>query len=186
MVQKPPLSSLPYQKETNTLYKRNALLGAIRTSTTLSESLKESAISRVAILNRAWYEFEHHAPLLLKAGGMPLSGLKYILTSPSSTKTHAPHKVDVESGIDEQHALVLEYTDHMTLDCEVPQEVFDRLRKVFSEREVVEITATVGTYNCVSRFLVALDVSERNGKTGMKEALKSVDPELENIEPTTR
>ena len=35
---------------------------------------------------------------------------------------------------------------------------------MFGERGVVEITATVAAYNCVSRFLVALDVGERNGE----------------------
>jgi len=29
------------------------------------------------------------------------------------------------------------------------------------EREMVEVTATVAAYNCVSRFLVALEVGER-------------------------
>jgi hypothetical protein len=38
---------------------------------------------------------------------------------------------------------------------------------VLGDREVVELTATVAAYNCVSRFLVALDVGECNG-TAMK------------------
>jgi len=46
----------------------------------------------------------------------------------------------------------------------VDEGVFRRLRGLFSEQEVVEITATVAAYNCVSRFLVALDVGESNGK----------------------
>jgi alkylhydroperoxidase family enzyme len=161
---------------------RNAFLGAIRTGTTLSESVKETAITRVAVLNKAWYEFEHHAPLALNPGGLPLEGLKCVLTS----TPRQPQTVNKEIGIDEQHAAVLEYTDYMTLDCEVPQEVFDRLKAVFSEREVVEITATVGAYNCVSRFLVALNVNERNGEVGMREALKHVHPELEKLTPAKR
>jgi alkylhydroperoxidase family enzyme len=54
----------------------------------------------------------------------------------------------------------------MTLDVRVPDDVFGELKKHFSEREVVEITATVGAYNCVSRVLVALDVGERNVMNG--------------------
>ena len=164
---------------------RNSLLGAIRTSTTLSASIRETAICRVAVLNRAWYEFESHAPILLKEGGLPVGGVKYIVTSPTSSSTHKPHSVDTGAGIDEKHALVLEYTDYMTLSVEVPDEMFEQLRKVFSERETVEITATIGTYNCVSRFLVALNVSERNGVEGMKEALKHVSPDLEGAEPVS-
>ena len=54
----------------------------------------------------------------------------------------------------------------MTKDVRVPDEVFDVLKAEFSDKEVVEITATVAAYNCVSRFLVALDVGEMNGKEG--------------------
>jgi alkylhydroperoxidase family enzyme len=57
----------------------------------------------------------------------------------------------------------------MTLDVLVPDEVFANLKEQFSEKEVVEITATIAAYNCVSRFLVALDVGERNVQTGPKE-----------------
>jgi alkylhydroperoxidase family enzyme len=60
----------------------------------------------------------------------------------------------------------------MTLDVRVPDEVFTRLKKQFSEKEVVEITATIAAYNCVSRFLVALDVGERNAQTGPMEGGK--------------
>ncbi|KIW03672.1 uncharacterized protein PV09_04993 [Verruconis gallopava] len=160
----------------------NTLLGAVRTQTTLSVSIKETAITRVAVLNRAWYEFEHHAPLLLRDGGMPIEGLKYILSVPARTRPEISAKI----GMDEQHAAVLQYTDYMTLDCEVPDDVFARLKSLFNEREVVEITATVGAYNCVSRFLVALDVSERNGVEGMKESLKHVSAELEDVTPASR
>lgn len=79
-----------------------------------------------------------------------------------------PHQIN--SGIlDDKHAAVLQYTDAMTLTIRVPDDVFGRMKDNFSEQEIVEITATVGAYNCVSRFLVALDVGERNAQTGPNE-----------------
>ena len=57
----------------------------------------------------------------------------------------------------EQRA-VLAYTDSMTRDIHVPDAVFDPLRDYFSKREIVELTATIGGYNLVSRFLEALAV----------------------------
>lgn len=54
----------------------------------------------------------------------------------------------------------------MTLNVEVADEAMERLKSSFADQEVVEVTATVAAYNCVSRFLVALDVGERNGKGG--------------------
>lgn len=58
---------------------------------------------------------------------------------------------------------MLAYCDAMTIGVKVDAEIFANLRRVFSEQEV-EITATVAAYNCVSRFLVALDVGEMSEK----------------------
>jgi alkylhydroperoxidase family enzyme len=53
----------------------------------------------------------------------------------------------------------------MTRDVSVPQSLFDEVKAAgFNEQQVVEITATVASYNMVSRFLVALDVGEANNK----------------------
>ena len=67
---------------------------------------------------------------------------------------------------DAKHAAVLRYTDAMTLDVSVPEDVFEELRAHMAEKEIVELTASVAAYNCVSRFLVALDVGETNGQNG--------------------
>ena len=136
---------------------RNSFLGAVRTKTTLSTSLRETAICRVAVLNKAWYEWGHHAPLLEDCAGVKKEHLDAILNSP-------PHSIEGEE-IDEKHSAIMAYTDAMTLDVRVPDSVIDRLKTSFNDREVVEITATIAAYNCVSRFLVALDVGEKNGET---------------------
>ena len=75
-------------------------------------------------------------------------------------------KVEVEAekgGLSKEMWVVLAYTDQMTRGVEVDDEVMERLKECFTDKEVVELTATVAAYNCVSRFLVALDVGERNG-----------------------
>jgi alkylhydroperoxidase family enzyme len=58
----------------------------------------------------------------------------------------------------------LRYADAMTRDVKVEEGLFEEVKRGWSEREVVEITCTVASYNMVSRFLVALDVGEMNGK----------------------
>ena len=60
---------------------------------------------------------------------------------------------------------VLEYADQMTKGVEVEDGLVEGLREWFNDKEVVEVTATIAAYNCVSRFLVALDVGENNGHT---------------------
>jgi hypothetical protein len=53
---------------------------------------------------------------------------------------------------------VLAYAEEMTLQVQVPEEVFGNARRHFSDREMVELTATVAAYNMVSRFLEALKI----------------------------
>ncbi|CAG8971627.1 hypothetical protein HYALB_00008020 [Hymenoscyphus albidus] len=133
----------------------NSFLGAIRTKTSLSDDVREIAICRVAVVNEAWYEWGHHAPLA-KAAGVSEEGIKVL----------GAKDVEGEGVLSRKQWAVVRYTDAMTKSVKVPEGVFKELREVFSEREVVEITATVAAYNCVSRFLVALDVGEKNSITG--------------------
>ncbi|MCJ1378156.1 hypothetical protein MMC17_001252 [Xylographa soralifera] len=126
----------------------NSFLGAIRTKTSLPEDIREIAICRVAVLNGAWYEWKHHAPIALAAG--------------VSEESLNSLKSDRAEGMNEKQMAVVEYTNAMTREVKVPDIVFNKLRPLFTEREIVEITATVGAYNTVSRFLVALDVGEMN------------------------
>jgi alkylhydroperoxidase family enzyme len=133
----------------------NSFLGAIRTQTSLPASVRELAICRVAVLNKAWYEWDQHRPLLEESGVLSAEAVESLKERPTSNSK------DVRAGIfDGKHLAVLEYTDAMTLGCIVPEPVFAQLKHFFSEKEVVEITSTVAAYNCVSRFLVALDVGE--------------------------
>jgi len=48
----------------------------------------------------------------------------------------------------------------MTRTVRVPQELFDEVRKRFSETEIVELTASIACYNMVARILLALEVPE--------------------------
>lgn len=131
----------------------NSFLKAIRTQTTLSDSIRELAICRVASVNQAYYEWDHHQPLLDEAGEL----------SPELIEKVKDREWD-GNGLDDKHKAVFHYTDAMTLGCIVRESVFQKLKSLFSEREVVEITATVAAYNTVSRFLVALDVGEMGAK----------------------
>jgi alkylhydroperoxidase family enzyme len=154
----------------------------------LSDSIRETAICRVAVLNRAWYELEHHAPLLLNASvsDVPIDGLfvRAILVQEPG-KWFGTKDVAMPN---EEHAIVLAFTDALTLlgpisnssapaeasTFGVPAEVFSRLKEHFNETEIVELVATIGSYNLVSRFLLALDVGEREGEKGMVTALTNV------------
>ncbi|KAF3349029.1 Metacaspase-1 [Verticillium dahliae VDG2] len=138
----------------------NSFLGAVRTQTIVPADLRELAISRVAVVNRAWYEWMHHAPLAVGAG-VPQAAMDWLkgqagdLAEPSV----AAEGTDL-FGEGQWAALLL--ADEMTRNVQVSDETFAKVKGLFGEREVVELVATVACYNCVSRFLVALDVGERN------------------------
>ncbi|KAI9803064.1 MAG: hypothetical protein M1833_001134 [Piccolia ochrophora] len=126
----------------------NSFLGAIRSRTSLPSDIRELAICRVAVLNNAWYEWTHHMPIARQAG-VSDAGIDSLKNGNGEELTEA------------QQAVV-QFTDEMTKHVEVRESVFDSLRTHFTQKEIVEITATVSAYNCVSRFLVALDVGEMN------------------------
>ncbi|CZT12438.1 related to 4-carboxymuconolactone decarboxylase family protein [Rhynchosporium agropyri] len=143
----------------------NSFLGAIRTKTSLPDDIREIAICRVAVVNEAWYEWMHHAPLA-EAGGVSEEGMKTLGKGDLSAYGKG------EGGLSEKQWAVVRHTDAMTRNVKVPEDVFEELKRNFSEQEVVEITATVACYNCVSRFLVALDVGEKNGTKGPEDSDK--------------
>ncbi|WP_069812451.1 carboxymuconolactone decarboxylase family protein [Streptomyces sp. TP-A0874] len=123
----------------------NQLLGAVRTATTVPAGIRELAILRVAELNGAAYEWNAHEPVARKAGM-------------TAEQVGALRRGADRSALTAEQRAALDYTDAMTSEVSVPQGVFDRLAEHFDPRQIVELTATVGTYNLVSRFLVALEV----------------------------
>jgi AhpD family alkylhydroperoxidase len=123
----------------------NALMGAIRGQTQLDGALRELVILRVAVLNRAPYEFAQHAPVALAEGL-------------SQAQVDAVASWQASALFDARARDVLAYADAMTLQVQVPKESFDALRAHLNDRELVELTATVASYNMVSRFLEALQI----------------------------
>lgn len=118
-----------------------------------------------------------------------LEAQKYVFTAPPFTHPSAGSAQDKlgDGGLDEVHLAILEFTDYSTLKVEIPDTVFARVRQAgLNDREVVELVATIGSYNCVSRFLVALDVSERNGRDGMRLSNGNINEKLVGLEPAKR
>ncbi|KIW72357.1 hypothetical protein PV04_00556 [Phialophora macrospora] len=138
----------------------NAFVGALRTETIVPQSLLELAISRVAILTGAVYEWNIHAALALKAGLSP-HALEVARGTPKG-------EVKVGEGsaapLSEKEVAVLRYTDEATVDVKVQDATFEDLKTHFNAREILELATVVAGYNAVSRILVPLDVGENNDK----------------------
>ena len=121
------------------------LLTAVRNQTGIPADLRELMILRVAVLNRAAFEFDAHVPHAERAGV-------------SGAKIAALREVVLPDLFAPDERLVLDLADAMTRDIDVPDALMARLQRRFDARGVVETVATVAAYNMVSRLLVALKV----------------------------
>lgn len=121
------------------------LLTAIRNRGSLPAALRELVILRVAILNRAPFEFAAHLPIA-RAAGL------------SDAKIAALHAEIPGAAFTPIEGAVLTLADTMTRSVQVPDARFEPLRDHFDARGLVELVATVAAYNMVSRFLEALNI----------------------------
>ncbi len=120
-------------------------LTAIRQKSTLPGDIREMVIMRVAHLNGASYEADQHAPIALREG----------MSQAQLDALQNWREADCFSAL--QRA-VLAYTDMMTKQVQVTDDVFDAVSSLFPNSQMVELTATVAAYNMVSRFLEALRI----------------------------
>ena len=130
----------------------NALLGAVRREFALDARVREIAICTVASLTGADYEFTHHWPEYVKAGGK--DALRARLSDPA--------RASEDPAFDETERLTMRYAVAVTRDVKVPDALFAQVRRRWSDSEIVELTASIAAYNMVARLLVPLEVeSER-------------------------
>jgi alkylhydroperoxidase family enzyme len=128
----------------------NVYLRAIREEVSISPRLREIAICVVAKLTGAEYEFSHHWPHYVKAGG----------DDALRAKLDNPHSAADDAAFNDDERLAMRYALAMTQTVRVPGELFAEVQKRFSTPELVELTAAIATYNMVARFLVALEVQD--------------------------
>ena len=117
----------------------------IRYQTTFPPRLRELIIARVGVRNGARYEVEAHRSHAL-AEGVTAAQLAAIADWRNAALFDATERA------------VLAYTDAITDDIKVSDAVFAGVRKLFDDRQMVELTGTIAAYSFVSRFLVALEI----------------------------
>lgn len=132
----------------------NTYLKAVRTELPTSRRLRELGICTVALLTGAHYEYHHHAPDFLAAGGTQAQ-----LDALNAFVQADPRGIPGDPSLGEVEKLVIRYAAQMTLDVKVSDAVFDALRQHFDETQIVELTSAIATYNMVARFLVALGIT---------------------------
>jgi 4-carboxymuconolactone decarboxylase len=121
-------------------------VSAARFKTELDGRLREIVIVRVAHLNRTTYVFKQHVPQLSAPEGL------------SDEECNALADWRQAKSFDARERAALAYTDAMTRDIAVPDAVFEELRPLFSERQIVELSLLIGLYNMHTRVFTALGI----------------------------
>lgn len=123
------------------------MLSAVRNRNSTPAGLREMVILRVAVLNRAPYEFDAHVPHALKAGVSQevIDGLRAV-------------PLAAELPLSPAERVALRLTDAMTRDIDVPEALYDEVKQHFDAQGQIDLVATAAAYNMVSRFLVALQI----------------------------
>ncbi len=119
---------------------------AVRWMTTLDGRLREIVIIRMGHLTGSQYVLRQHVPSLALADGLTVEECDALVDWRGSR------------FFSERERSALTYTDVMTRDIVVPDAVFAEVKRHFNERQIVELTVLIGTYNMNARVLRALEL----------------------------
>jgi alkylhydroperoxidase family enzyme len=115
----------------------------------LSPRLRELAILRVGNLAGANYEWTKHVPIALQAGA-------------NQGQIDDLHSWAGSTRFDEQERAVLQYTDEVARNIKASDETFNKIAAFLSEKEIVELTVTIGYYGMVCRVLETFEIQLEN------------------------
>jgi uncharacterized peroxidase-related enzyme len=139
------------------------LLMELRAAATLPERYLELAIVAVSQVNACDYCVAHHKPFLAIEGVSP-AGVDRLLEWHDHPE------------LDEVDRLVVEYAIAVTeRTSRLPDVMFARLRRHFSEAQIVELTLRITLCGFFNKFNDALQIAEEAEATARVEALAEAD-----------
>ena len=121
-------------------------IGAIRWGTKLSPRLREIAIVRIAQAAKYAYALQQHVPTIAVPDGVTLEECEALKDWRGS------------KFFSEAERTALAYVDAVREGAGVSDDIFEAVRKQYSEREVVELTVLTGVYIMHNRIFTALKV----------------------------
>jgi alkylhydroperoxidase family enzyme len=127
---------------------------AVRWKTALDGRLREMVIIRIGYVLAVPYIVRQHVPNLAIPEGL------------TPEECDALRDWEAFSHFGARDRAVLAYTDSMTRDIDVPDGIFENLRTFFDERQIVELTILIGTYNMHARVMCALKVDPEAAPPG--------------------
>ena len=121
-------------------------LNAVRWKTKLDGRLRELVIIRLAHVCKIAYVIKQHVPVLAEAEGVTVPECDALKNWQDS------------EFFDVKERAVLAYTDAMTTSVDVADPIYDAMKVHFNEREIVELTVLIATYNMHVRVVQALRI----------------------------
>jgi alkylhydroperoxidase family enzyme len=114
-------------------------------ATMLAPRLREIAVLRIGQLTGSEYEFAQHVRIALAAGLTveEIAGLQ---------------DYDETESFSELDRAVIKYTDAVTALSDDVSDLARGLKRWLSERELMELTLAIGSWNMVARLLIPLEV----------------------------
>lgn len=120
--------------------------GSILSQQELDPKLREYAVLQGAKYTRGEYEWIQHVPIAIQCGATP-------------EQMAALERDDLEADcFDETEQLLLAFNRQAMQKNHVDDELFARMRKSFSDREIVEILITLGYYSMLARMTEVLEL----------------------------
>jgi 4-carboxymuconolactone decarboxylase len=123
----------------------------LRWETSVPMRLNEFAILIVGRQWRSQVEWFAHAPIALKAGLSP-----EIIAELKMRKR--------PSNMAEDEALVYDFVSELTTTRKLSDETFARAKKIFSDQQIVDLTAVAGNYVMVAMLLATAEQTLPAGK----------------------
>jgi 4-carboxymuconolactone decarboxylase len=123
----------------------------LRWETSVPIRLNEFAILIIGRQWRSQVEWHAHAPLAARAGLSP-----EIISELKAGKR--------PSGMAEDEAVVYDFVTELTTTKKVSDETFARAKKVFSDQQIVDLTAVAGNYVMVAMMLAMAEETVPAGK----------------------
>ena len=121
-------------------------LGAVRWKTSLSGRLRELVIIRIALIHSVHYVLKQHVPTLAEADGVTADECEALKNWKDSPYFDAAERA------------ALAYAEAMTLSTDVADAIFTPLSAYFSEKQIVDLTVLIATYNMHIRVVKALRI----------------------------
>jgi 4-carboxymuconolactone decarboxylase len=119
---------------------------AVRWKTALDGRLREIVIIRMGHLTGSQYVLRQHVPALALADGVSVDECNAL----------ADWRASQFFSARERSALA--YADVMTREIVVPDDIFAEVARHFDQRQIVELTVLIGSYNMNARVLQALEL----------------------------